>query len=337
MLSRFNKLYLLFFIIFISSCFDEKSDNVKQKQENFSLDYPNGFPEINFPSDNHLSISRVQLGEKLFFDPILSLDSSISCATCHQPKFAFADTNSITKGIYSRKGFRNVPSILNVAYFNTFMLDGGVPTLEIQVVHPLTDTNEMGMGINQVVARLKKSQEYEKLSYESYGRELDAYVVTRSLSAFERTLLSGNSKYDKYKEQGGNIFSESEKRGMELFFGNELNCSKCHDGFLFTNQSYQNNGVKENYLGDTGRERVTHKKEDEGKFKVPSLRNVNVTPPYMHDGSFENLEEVIEHYNSGGVNHANKSDLIRPLNLTEIQKNDLKAFLETLTDEKYHN
>lgn len=303
---------------------------MQKNNQEFKLEIPQGFPDMVFPEENDLTLERVALGEKLFFDVLLSKDSSISCASCHNPTLAFADTLRISPGIHKKNGFRNAPSILNVGYFNSFMLDGGVPTLEIQVVHPLTDTNEMGFGINEVVERLSRIEFYLQQSKKAYGRDLDAYVITRALSAFERTLISGDSKYDRYVQGDRNALDEREIRGMKLFFSERLNCSSCHGGFLFSFQKFENNGSKTDYTGDKGRERITHSSADIGKFKVPSLRNVSKTFPYMHDGSYRSLEEVIENYDKGGSSHINQSDLIRPLYLTEKEKNDLLIFLKVL-------
>ncbi len=331
MRSAYNKVLFAVFLFGIFSCNEIHEEKpIVPKQKKYDLKIPGGFPEMIFPRGSELTEARVELGKKLFFDVLLSKDSTISCATCHNPSLGFADTLKNSPGIGGKIGFRNAPSILNTGYFNSFMLDGGVPTLEIQVVHPLTDTNEMGFGINEVVERLSKHDYYPAQSKLAYGRELDAYVITRALSAYERTLISGDSKYDRYINGQKDALDESEIRGMKLFFGEKLNCSSCHGGFLFTHQQFENNGSKDDYTGDNGRERITHDSADIGKFKVPSLRNVSKTFPYMHDGSYKKLEDVIENYNQGGSKPINQSELIRPLNLTEKEKTDLVHFLRAL-------
>ena len=175
------------------------------------------------------------------------------------------------------------------------------------------------------------------MSFNAYEREVDGFVITRALSTFQRTMVSGNSAYDKYIYQGNqSALNSSEKRGMELFLSSRTNCSSCHGGFNFTNYSFENNGLDSIYA-DNGRFRLTNDSADEALFKVPSLRNVGLTAPYMHDGHFSTLAEVVEHYNSGGENHKNKSSLIQPLTLSQAEKDELLAFLNSLTDYSFIN
>lgn len=299
----------------------------------YDLQLPKGFPKPVFAKNNQLTSERIAFGKKLFFDPILSSDSTIACATCHKPELAFADSVSVTKGIEGRVGFRNAPTLVNVAYHGRLNKDGGVVKLDMQAVVPIEDEDEMGYSLLEAADRLSKHPEYSKMSMDAYGRPPDPFTITRALASFERTLISGNSRYDQYFFQNKkDILTESEKRGMELFFSKKTNCSVCHEGFNFTRNTYENNGLKTDYSEDQGRQRVSLLKEDIGKFRVPTLRNIALTAPYMHDGSVNSLEEVIEHYNRGGKNHPNKNELIRPLNLGETQKTDLINFLKTLTD-----
>lgn len=300
-------------------------------QENYyNIIIPQGFDSIPFPEEKP-TFTQIELGRKLFFDKSLSLDKSISCANCHKPKYAFADTIKFSLGVNDSVGFRNAPTLTNVVYNSIYLMDGGVPTLETQAVIPIEDHLEMNIPIVELVKRLSESVEYSKLSREAFGREIDPYVITRALAAFQRTLISGDSKYDKFVNGDRKIFSEKEKKGFKLF--TSLNCIECHSGFNFSNYTFQNNGLIA--LGDTGRARVTLKKEDVGKFKVPTLRNVGLTAPYMHDGRMSNIQEVIEHYNVGGDSSRNKSDLIQPLGLTVEQKENLILFLHTLTDSNF--
>jgi len=183
--------------------------------------------------------------------------------------------------------------------------------------------------------RLNNNPDYVKRSFQAYGRKPDPYVITRSIASFERILISGNSIFDQQVYQGKNVMNRSEKRGMKLFF-EELACAKCHGGFNFTSFETKNNGLYLNYP-DSGRARATHLPEDKAVFKIPTLRNIALTAPYMHDGSIPDLEGVIEHYMSGGEAHPNKSDLIQPFTLSERQKQDLIHFLETLTDKDFLN
>jgi len=299
---------------------------------------PEGFPEPEYPEDNGFSIDRWQLGKKLFFDPIMAADYSIICASCHLPQNAFSDTRALSTGAGGAMGTRNSPSLANVAYHPYLTREGGVPSLEMQVLVPIQEHNEFNFNILEIAERLLNIPEYVELSNRAYNRDPDYYVITRALAVFERTLISGNSTYDRYAFRGEqNALSEAARRGMELFFSERTECSQCHGGFNFTGYAFENNGLYEEYA-DAGRFRLTGNEEDIGRFKVPSLRNLGYTAPYMHDGSLESLEEVVEHYNSGGNAHGNKSPLIRQLNLSESEKADLMSFLMSLNDPGFtHN
>jgi cytochrome c peroxidase len=294
----------------------------------FHLLVPKGFPEVYIPNDNQLTVERINLGKKLFYDPILSRDSSISCNSCHLQEFAFTDANPTSIGIAGRLGKRNAMSLANVAYANFLQRESGVPTLEMQVLVPIQEHNEMDFNIVAVAEKMNEDPQYRKLSYEAYGKLPDAFVITRAIAAFERTLLSGNSKYDTDQ------LSESEQRGMALFFSDSLACSSCHGTFLFTNQQPENNGLYEQYT-DSGRYILTGLQEDIGRFKTPTLRNVELTKPYMHDGSISSLEEVIAHYESGGMNHVNQSAILKGFTLTETERDELIEFLNSLTDYEF--
>ncbi|MDO8365154.1 MAG: cytochrome c peroxidase [Saprospiraceae bacterium] len=290
-------------------------------------------PEI--PADNVLTKSRVELGRRLFYDPALSADSTRSCGSCHSAYLAFSDSTSVSLGIENRPGTRNSPSLANVAYQKKLLREGGVPTLEMQILVPIQEHNEFDFNILRVAERLQKMPEYVAMAKKAYDRVPDAFVITRSIAAFERTLLSGDASYDQYAFQGKNdALSASEKRGLDLFQSDRLQCSKCHAGFLFTNQDFMNNGLYEDYP-DSGRFRLTGLEVDRGVFKVPSLRNIGLTAPYMHDGSLTTLEAVIDHYHTGGKSHPNKSALLKPFSLTGQERADLLAFLRSLTDHKF--
>lgn len=295
---------------------------------------PEGFPKVEHPGGNGLNFDRWILGKKLFFDPILSRDSTISCASCHLPSHAFSDTLKSSLGVDEKVGFRNAPSLANVAYHPYFTKDGGVPSLEMQVLVPIQDHLEFDFNIVDISDRLMRNPEYVKLCNTAYKRIPDPFCITRSISCFERTLLSGNSKYDKLVRGDSSNWSSSEFNGMNLFFSERAKCFECHGGFNFTNYEILNNGLGINY-SDSGRMRITHQENDRAKFKVPSLRNVSLTAPYMHDGSFENLSEVINHYSEGVWPHKNLDKRLENLNLTEAEKKHLIAFLNTLTDNEF--
>ena len=291
------------------------------------------FPEIVNPKHNRPIKERVELGQKLFFDPILSIDSSLSCASCHKPNLAFSDDVAFSPGVYNRAGVRNAPSLANIGYHPYFLREGSIKTIEMQALVPIQEENEFAHNIVDIAEQMKKIPEYVKMSKEAYGKSPDPYVITRALAAYERTLVSKNSKFDKFIN-GEIPLTKEEKQGFDLFMSNKTNCSSCHGGFNFTRYKITNNGLYENYK-DEGRMRATKNNKDLALFKTPSLRNIELTAPYMHDGSLTTLEEVVEHYNIGGKNHIHKDSLIVPLNLNKNQKSDLVSFLKILTDSSF--
>jgi len=297
-------------------------------------DVPPGFPEIPFEKDNPYTKEKWLLGKKLFFEKAFSTDNSISCASCHRPSLAFSDNVARSIGAGGITGRRNAPTLANVAYHPYYTRDGSVPTLEMQILVPIQEHDEFNSNILEIAERLKQIPEYVTMSQAAYGREPDAYVITRALGIFERTLISGSSLYDAYIGGDAGMLSASAQRGLALFFSERTQCSSCHSGFNFTNYAFTNNGLYMTYA-DSGRQRFTGDTADRAHFKVPSLRNVALTAPYMHDGSIATLQQVITHYNSGGQPHPGKSPLIKPLNLTETEQADLLAFLSSLTDEHF--
>ncbi|MEM1220557.1 MAG: cytochrome c peroxidase [Bacteroidota bacterium] len=296
------------------------------------MEIPEGFPPVEAPEGNEFTQARWELGKKLFYDTNLSLDRTVSCASCHQQDLAFADSRAVSAGIEGRLGSRNSPSLANVAYHPHFTREGGVPTLEMQVGVPIQEHNEFGIEMIPLVERLAADPVYEQMAWEAYERPVDPFVITRALSCFERSLLSGNSLFDQW-ERGDNpdAWTAREQRGYDLFISERTGCTNCHGGFNFTDYSFQNNGLYAEYE-DSGRFRLTALESDRGLFKVPSLRNVALSPPYMHDGSLENLDAVLDHYSTGGKGAINQSPLITPLSLSAQEKEDLIAFLESLTD-----
>lgn len=297
---------------------------------------PPHFPEITYPVDNEWSESRWLLGRKMFFDPIMSADGKVSCASCHDPSLAFSDDVALSPGFEGILGRSNAPTLVNVAYHPHLTRAGGVPTLEQQVLVPIQEHDEFNTNILEIVERMSKDDNYQSMSREAYDRPVDPFVIVRAISNYERTIISGNSRYDQYINGDMTAMSSTELKGMELFFSDELKCASCHAGFNFTEYAFENNGLKLDY-GENDRKRFTGLAEDEGKIKVPTLRNISVTGPYMHDGSLSSLEEVIEHYDSGGVGHWNQSDEIGTLGLTEDEKSSLIAFLNSLEDETFLN
>lgn len=299
------------------------------------MESPEGFPEVVHPEGNEFNLNRWELGKKLFYDPILSRDGKISCASCHAATYAFSDTKSVSTGSGESLGTRNAPSLANVAFHPYYTREGGIPTLEMQILVPIQEHNEFNNNIVLIADTLAKIETYVTMSNLAYDQDPNPFVITRALSQFERSLISGQSPYDfEFNYDIGGYMTESALRGLALFESNETSCSTCHSGFNFTNYAFENNGLYQQYE-DNGRERLTQNPNDKALFKVPSLRNVGLTAPYMHDGRMESLMDVVEHYNSGGNGHTNQSKLIKPLNLTDQDKSDLVAFLHSLTDEYF--
>jgi cytochrome c peroxidase len=327
-------MWIMLAFVFIA-CQKSELPTAVVETDDYVLDIPSGFPQPDIPADNNLTKSRVALGRLLFFDPIMSKDSSRSCASCHSPYLAFSDSTATSLGIENRLGTRNSPSLANVVYQKKLLREGSVPTLEMQVSVPIQEHNEFNTNVLVIVEKLMKRPDYVLAAQKSYGREPDAFVMTRAIAAFERTLISGNAPFDKWFFQKQNTaVSASVKNGYTLFNSEKLNCGKCHDGFLFTNQTFANNGLYADYA-DVGRFRLTGLESDKAVFKVPSLRNVAITAPYMHDGQLRKLEDVIDHYQTGGQAHPNKSTLLKPFSLTAQERVDLLAFLNSLTDQNF--
>ncbi|MCB0755803.1 MAG: c-type cytochrome [Flavobacteriales bacterium] len=319
----------LFLIGLLASC--QQDPTVPIDHQNI----PSWFPEMEIPADNQLTQARIDLGRKLFYEKKLSRDESISCGSCHQQARAFTEDKPIALGIENRMGLRNTPTLANIGYTDIMFMDGGVSTLELQAQSPIFTHEEMDFTIAEFLVRIDGDVEYEQMFREAYDREPDAFGISRSIAAFERTFISARSRFDQYEYQNDeNALSEAEKRGRDIFFSTETACTECHVPPLFTNFEFENIGLYQEYA-DTGLARITQLDQDKGKFKVPNLRNIAETAPYMHNGSMNTLEEVVEHFNSGGVGHVNQSPLIKPLGLTEQEKADLVAFLHSLTDQSF--
>lgn len=312
-------------IILFAICFEAKFIS---KRREISID-PLDFPEMVYPKENLPTASRIELGRKLFYDPILSSDSTISCASCHHQKNAFADIRKISPGVGGQLANRNAPTLGNVGFQPNFMFDGLLPTLEQQILVPIEEHAEMNFNIVEISKLLMKNEKYVKLSREAYGQDPNPFVITRSIASFERTFISNQSKYDQYRT-GEKRLTKAEQAGENIFF-NQLYCIDCHGGFNFTTHKTANNGLVFS-IQDSGKMRVTNLEKDRDVVKIPSLRNVAVTGPYMHDGRFETLEQVIEHYKKGGDNAPNKHASIRAFELSMNETKQLIAFLNTLTD-----
>jgi cytochrome c peroxidase len=299
------------------------------------LEVPNGWPKpvYNF-SKNPLTEEAFQLGRHLFYDPILSRDNTISCSSCHLQQTGFTHVDhQLSHGIEGKIGTRNSMAIINLAWNKDFMWDGGVNNLEVQAINPITSPTEMDEKLENVVAKLQNSPKYRTLFTKAYGDDkVTSQRLLKALAQFTVMLKSSNSKYDKVMRKEEN-FTQQEQRGYDLF---KTNCATCHKEPLFADDRFEKNGLAlDETLNDLGRIKITGKTEDKMRFKIPTLRNIQFTFPYMHDGRFKTLTEVIKHYNSLGNDKSLPKELAKPMNLSDNDRVDLVAFLQTLTDKEF--
>lgn len=304
--------------------------------QEFVVKVPLGLPPVPQLPDNPVTAEKVALGKQLYFDPRLSRDNTVSCATCHAPQRGWSNGEAVATGIRGQKGGRSAPTVVNAGYQRFQFWDGRAQFVEGQALGPIQNPIEMDLTLEELVERLRNIQGYRQQFQKVFGRDVQAEDVARAIGAFERTLLAGNSPYDRFKAGDKTALSEAAQRGMKLFFG-KAHCSACHSGPLFTDGGFHNIGVgilKEN--PDLGRYEVTKLLGDRGAFKTPTLRDIARTAPYMHDGSEPTLEAVVEYYNKGGTPNPQLDEEIFPLNLTEQEKADLVTFLkEGLTSDDY--
>jgi len=284
------------------------------------------------PEENPLTAEKVALGRRLFFDPILSRDYTLSCGSCHDPRRAFTDSLPVAVGVRGRHGTRNAPTLVNRAYGKAQFWDGRAASLEEQALQPIENPDEFDMTVEEVLARLKSHGDYPALFLAAFGREANSEDMGRALATYVRTIFSGEAPIDRYRQGDREALSEQARRGLRLFQG-KANCTACHLGPTFTDERFHNTGVawREGKLTDPGRFKVTGKQEDRGKFKTPTLREVFRTAPYMHDGSFATLTDVIEFYNEGGRANPYLDPELQSLHLAPEEKESLLAFLETLS------
>ena len=297
---------------------------------------PNLIVVVPTPVDNLQTEAKIALGRSLFFDKRLSRDGTISCATCHNPAKVFSDQLPKSIGINGQETERNSPSILNSGFLKTAMFDAHLATLEMQVIVPIQEKTEMGHNMKELIPELRKIKEYQEAAKKIFNRDFDAFVLTRSISAFERSLVSMNSRFDQYQKGEKNKLTKDEVAGWKLF-SEKLYCTQCHPKPYFTTFVAENNGLYTSYEGkeDQGRFRIHNDSSDIGKFKVPSLRNSALSFPYMHDGSFKSLDEVIEHYAKGGSKHRLQNPSIVGFKISAKEKQQLISFLKSLTDTSY--
>lgn len=355
-------LIILFLIIAIGSCKDDDDNGVKPDNPPITNGYqptpydlmiPQGFPNMKIPENNPLTVEGIKLGKMLFYDPILSGDSTIFCGSCHvQEKYAFTDMSKrFSTGVNGIQGSRTSMPIINTGWMEQLFWDGKSGSLEEQVRGPILSPVEMNLSSMDIaIERLKRHPDYPDLFYKAFvTKEIKEEHILKSIAQFMRIIISSDSKFDRFYFKGEETLTEAEMRGWILFNSEPRNmegqvegggdCFHCHGTVLFTTNRFSNNGLDSTFT-DLGLGGITGKKEDEGKFKIPTLRNIEYTAPYMHDGRFETLMEVIEHYNSGGVQSHSLDPQMKTtgkggLMLTQQEKLDLLAFLKTLSDQKF--
>ncbi len=319
-------------VLLLQGCRDYINDTIPEAYQLIRPDYfPN--PIYNF-GNNVYSKDGFELGRKLFYDPILSIDGTISCGSCHKQSFAFADAGlALSFGVEGRTSTRNSPPMFNLAWNPSFMWDGGVNHLEIMPLAPITNHVEMADTLPNILAKLRQHSEYPQLFREAFGKEqIDDQQLFWALAQFMANMVSADSKYDSFR-LGKVSFSSAESAGYQLF---QSHCQSCHTEPLFTNFSFQNNGLDSVFI-DEGRYGITLDNADKGKFKVPSLRNVELTAPYMHDGRFSTLEEILEHYSNGIRASETLAEQLSSngFYLSNSDKINIITFLKTLTDYKF--
>lgn len=286
------------------------------------------------PPDNPVTPEKAALGRKLFFDKRLSLDNTLSCAACHDPELAFTDREPVAVGVRKQKGTRRSPRLVNRGYGQTFFWDGRAQSLEEQVLKPIENPIEMDLKLSVALERIRADAEYAAAFEHAFQAGPSPETLAKALASYVRTIVSGNSPYDRYVAGDASALTPEQKRGLELFRGKAA-CSVCHLGPNLSDEEFHNTGVgwQDGEPEDMGRFEVTEHPEDRGAFKTPTLREVAYTGPFMHDGSLETLEDVVDFYNDGGVENPYLDFDMQELDLTKAEESDLVAFLKALTGE----
>ena len=305
----------------------------------YVIETPYGFPDMKIPSDNPMTVEGIALGEKLFKDPILSADNTQACINCHQQNFSFSDPNQFSTGIDNIQGNRNASALINLGWNTSFNWDGSSLTLEEQAFEPVTNSIEMHNTWMNVELELNSHSDYPFLFKQAFNiNYIDSNHIVKAIAQFERTLISTNSKLDRYLNNEEQL-TISELNGYAIFNTEKGDCFHCHSTNMFMDNLFHNNGLDIEPFIDIGRAKATGNLSDNGKFKTPTLRNVEMTAPYMHDGRFATLEEVVEHYDSGGKYSTTVDPLMKKLGvglqLSNQEKKDLVAYLKTLTDHEF--
>ena len=301
--------------------------------------FPSEFPAVSVPSDNPGTEAGIALGKKLFFDPILSSNGEVSCASCHQQASSFGDSVAISPGVDGALGNRNANPLINLAWSDFLFWDGRAASLEEQSLGPIENPLEMNETLENVVLKVQSQEEYPVLFELAFGSsEVTSENIGKAIAQYERTLVSASSPYDEFIV-GNRELSTNERRGMDLFFSSRTNCSACHDTILFTDGRFHDIGLDAN-PSDLGRGAITSEAGDDGKFKTPTLRNISLTGPYMHDGRFTSLRQVLDFYDRNIQNSPNLSGRLNNLRrngLSGRDKEDIISFLLLLTDQEFVN
>jgi cytochrome c peroxidase len=291
---------------------------------------PLGLLPITWPADNPWSAAKAGLGKLLYFDTRLSADQTVSCATCHNPKFGFTDGAAVSTGIRGQKGGRSAPTVINRAWSLAQFWDGRAATLEAQAVGPMANPIEMGNTHRAIVKAIQDVAGYRPLFAEAFGDDdINIDRIGKAIATFERTVVSGDSPYDRWKTGKANAMSPAAQRGLKVF--KKAQCDACHEGQNFTSNMYSNIGIGiDKPTPDEGRSAISKDPSDWGAFKTPTLRDIEFTAPYMHDGSLKTLEEVVDYYDKGGTPNKNLDPKIKPQHLTAAEKTDLVVFMKAL-------
>ena len=288
---------------------------------------PLGLKPVNVPKDNPQTPEKIELGKQLYFDKRLSKDDTVSCASCHDPKFGFSNGERFATGVGGAKGGRSAPSVINSAYYKQQFWDGRAASLEEQALGPIANPIEMALPVEDAVAKLNEIGGYKSSFQKVFGTDVTADGIAKAIAAYERTVLSGNAPYDKFKAGDESALSPKAQHGMKLFFG-KANCSACHGGPNFSDSGYHNIGIgMDAKEPDVGRVAISKLGGDTGAFKTPTLREIARTAPYMHDGSLATLVDVINHYDKGGIQNEYLDEELFELRLTPIEKAALLTFL----------
>lgn len=323
---------VVLFLWLTFSLLSQHPDSAQATSAAFPL--PRGFPAIAWPQDNLYSPARAELGKILFFDGRLSANGMVSCATCHEPEHAFAASTPFSKGVTGKPGARHAPTLINRAWGKSQFWDGRASTLESQVIVPMSDPNEMGMTADLVAQKLRAIPGYAPLFADAFGDSSISFDrIAKAIATFERTIVSGNSAYDRYLAGDKSALTKQQKDGLD-FFNKRGECAECHSGPNFTDEKFANIGIgMDKTPPDPGREAITRKRGDWGRFKVPTLRDLARRAPYMHDGSIQTLGEVLDVYAKGGLPNPHLDTRLTPFYMDAQTKQDLLAFLDSLNGE----